>query len=151
MATQKRWDDDWRKTLLMTWLCTPPKDRNPASKSSLAAMFGVDLRTINLWINEPSFRNEWARRAGKVIGSEDRAKEVLDTLYAVASDASHRNQVQAAKLFLEATNAIRPQPMEVTVRKPSELSDDELDALLAQGARSLADERAKGAEPGTAT
>jgi hypothetical protein len=66
----------------------------------------------------------------------------MDTLYAAATDPTNRQQVQAAKLYLEATNAIKPPPVEITMKRPAELSDEELDALLAAGAASIRESRA---------
>jgi hypothetical protein len=66
---------------------------------------------------------------------------VLNTLFRAATDPDNRNEVAAAKLYLQATNSIKP--IEVRMRKPSELSDEELDALLAHGALDLAKERQK--------
>ena len=65
----------------------------------------------------------------------------MDRLYFDATDPKSRTRVQAAKLYLEATNAIKPPPVEITVKRPTDLTDEELDALLAQGAASLREER----------
>ena len=132
-----RWDDDWRHVKFMDWLVTPPGHRDPSSREKLAAVFGIDARTMRQWQEHPQFREEWQRRVSKLVGSPERTQRVMDTLYASATDVTNRNQVQAAKLYLEATNAIKPPPMEVTVKRPTELTDDELDALLAQGAKEL--------------
>jgi hypothetical protein len=128
----------------MEWLTTPRSERVPPTQSKLADEIGVHLRTLRDWMNDPVFREAWERQAKAVIGDPDRTQNVLDTLYRAAIDPEHRFHVQAAKLYLEATNSIKPPPIEVTVSKPSELSDDELDALLAQGATALRQERNAG-------
>jgi hypothetical protein len=48
-------------------------------------------------------------------------------------------------LYLEATNAIKPPTIEMTLKRPVDMTDDELDALLAQGAKELNEARVKDA------
>lgn len=139
-----KWDDDWRKVKLMDWLTTPPSERDPPSKIKLAEALGVDVRSIRHWQDDPLFLDEWRRRSTAIIGNPDRARQIMDTLFAAATDNTNRAQVQAAKLYLEATNAIKPPPMEVTVKRTVELSDDELDELLAQGRAEMRQERVDG-------
>lgn len=142
-----RWDDDdWRKRRLMDWLLAPAHEREPHSRTGLAQLLSVDVRTLRNWQDEPRFREEWDRRVAKVIGDPERAQEVIDTLYLAATDPRNRNHVQAAKLFLEATNAIKPPPIEVTVKRPVDLTDAELDELLAQGAAQLKAEQREAAD-----
>ena len=126
----------------MEWLTTPREARQPPTQQGLADELGVHPRSLRIWMARDDFRADWDREAKQVIGSPERAQEVLDKLYKAAIDPTNRNQVQAAKLYLEATNSIKPPPIEVKLTKPSELSDIELDALLAQGARELAEQRA---------
>lgn len=128
-----RWDDDWRKVKYMEWLLTPPADRQPPSKQKLADLFQVDVRTLRGWSEHPQFREEWQRNVTRIVGNPDRGQHIMDTLYQAATDPKNRQQVQAAKLYLEATNAIKPPPVEVTVKRPMEMTDEELDQLLAQG------------------
>ena len=125
----------------MEWLTTAPSVRT-LSKTKLAEELGVDLRTLRDWQQHPVFRRDWEAASREIIErSEERTANVLAELYRSAIDPTSRNQVQAARLFLEATDAIRPKPIEVKVTKPTELSDEELDALLAQGAATLRAER----------
>jgi hypothetical protein len=73
---------------------------------------------------------------------------VLDTLFSAATDPDNRSHVQAAKLYLEATNSIRPATVEVNVnKKPTELSDRELDELIAQGALAARSIRPESPQP----
>lgn len=132
-----RWDDDWRRVFLMDWLCTAPSERDPPSKAKLAAHLGIDIRTIRNWHDRPDFMEEWRRRSAAIVGNPDRARQVMDTLFAAATDPTNKSQVSAAKLYLEATNAIKPPAVELTVKRPIELSDEELDALLASGVQSM--------------
>lgn len=151
MANSKpgsRWDDDWRHVKFMEWLVTPPGQRDPPSRQKFADLLGISTRSLRLWAENVQFREEWQRRVAKLLGSPERSQQVMDTLFASATDVNNRNQVQAAKLYLEATNAIKPPPMELTVRRPTDLSDEELDAMLAQGAKEMRQAKiAKGIEP----
>lgn len=132
-----RWDDDWRHVAVMDWLVTPPRARTPKTRQDLADQLGVDVRTMRGWIDNKQFREAWQQRVQKLLGSPERAQAVMDTLYESATDVLNRNQVQAAKLYLEATNAIKPPAIEMTVKRPVDMSDDELDAMLAQGAKEM--------------
>jgi hypothetical protein len=67
----------------------------------------------------------------------------MDTLYVAATDPANKAQVAAAKLYLEATNAIKPPSLEVTVKRPVDLTDAELDELIAKGAAEMRAERDK--------
>lgn len=127
----------------MEWLTTAPSVREPNSRAKLAAELGVDTRTLRYWQAQPIFREDWEAAAQEVMRSPERTQAVLNELYRTATDPSAKNQVQAARLYLEATDAIRPKPIEVKVTKPTELSDQELDALLAEGAEALRREREK--------
>jgi hypothetical protein len=135
-----QWDDDWRHVKLMEWLTCAPSERE-CTKAALAEELGVHPRTLRGWAEGKAFREEWQSRVTKIIGNPDRAQHIMDTLYATATDRKSPKQVTAAKLYLEATNAIKPPAVEVTVKRPEQLSDDELDALLAQGAAELRTER----------
>jgi hypothetical protein len=145
-----RWDDDWRHVAVMDWLVTAPRAREPRTRQGLADKLGVDVRTMRGWIDHPQFREEWQRRVTKLLGSPERAQAVMDTLYESATDVDNRNQVQAAKLYLEATNAIKPPPIEMTVKRPVDMTDDELDALIAQGAKEMRAEKHEAASGGSA-
>src|SRR5262245_35783332 len=107
------WSEDPRKLRLMEWLTTPRHDRQPPTRVALAVELGVANRSLGEWMNREDFRNDWERQARTVVGSPERAQHVLDTLYRAAVDPNNRNHVQAAKLYLEATNSIKPQPLEV--------------------------------------
>ena len=136
-ALSEHWSHDPRKVRLLDWLTTPPHERNPRTQALLADALGCSPRTMRMWMQNPEFREEWDRQAKFIVGTPERAQAVLDTLYNAAIDSDNRNHVQAAKLYLEATHAIAPPPVEVRVTRPSDLSDTELDQLLALGAAEL--------------
>jgi hypothetical protein len=137
--------DDPRKVRLMNWLTTPPMERQPKTQVALAENLGISKRTLTAWMNQPGFRDAWERQAKAIQGTPERQQVVLDVLYAAATDPHNRQQVQAAKLYLEATKAIRPPTVELRVRDPRELTDEELDSMLSEGAAQLAEERAMAA------
>lgn len=101
----------------------------------------MSLRTLQLWMSQPQFRESWQETADYVIGDTERARHILDELYRAAVDPANRQQVQAAKLYLEATKAIQPGAVRVEMTKPKDMTDEELDALLAEGAAIMAAER----------
>lgn len=120
----------------LEWLCTPPMERQPASKNKFAAEVGYSARTLRDWEAKPLFREEWEKRSKDIQGSPERHQQVLDTLFA---KATADGDVQAAKLWLTAMDKITPPTVKVdqtvTSKKAiADLSDDELAALLAQEA-----------------
>jgi hypothetical protein len=135
-------EEDPRKQRFIDWLVTPPTKREPRNQALLAEEMQLSERTLVKWKTEDDFRQAWQERSLKVVGNPDRAKEVLDSLFLVARDVRARNHVSAAKLYLEAIDAIKPKQINVSVsRDASKLSDDELDALIALGATELKAER----------
>jgi uncharacterized protein YunC (DUF1805 family) len=140
---------DPRHVRLVEWLTTPPSLREPSTKQELAEELGVATRTLRDWQTKPEVRKAWEVRAVEVAGEPDRVQRVLDELYATATDRTSRGHVAAAKLYLEAVDAIKPPEQSVTVRgvrSVDELSDAELEALIAEEAVRLRVERGLGAE-----
>lgn len=112
----------------LDWLCTAPSERVPPSKNKMAEHLGVDVKTLRRWEKKPAFRNQWQERVDDIQGSPERTQRVLDTLYAKAVDGD----VKSAQLYLQATNRMAPPTIEVkSDRKAQELSDAELDELIA--------------------
>jgi hypothetical protein len=142
------WAEDPRKQRLMEWLPTPKNLRDPPSQRLLADEIGVSARLLRDWMADPGFRASWEDKAQEIMGSPERTQAVLDTLFSAATDPDNRSHVQAAKLYLEATNSIRPATVEVNVnKKPTELSDRELDELIAQGALAARSIRPESPQP----
>lgn len=133
---------DARHLRLIEWLTTPPAMREPKTKAGLAEEFGVSPRTVRDWQARPEVRAAWEKRSMEVAGDPERVQAVLDELHTVALDRTSPKQVTAAKLYLEAVDAIKPPEMTVNVKDARALSDDELDALIARGAAELKLERA---------
>ena len=113
----------------LDWLCTAPSERVPPSKNKMAVHLGVDITTLRRWEKKPNFRQQWQDRVDDIQGSPERTQAVLDMLY---NKAPQDNDVKSAQLYLQATNRMAPPTVEVkSDRKLTELSDSELDALIA--------------------
>jgi hypothetical protein len=117
------------QTEYLDWLCTAPSERTPPSKNKMATHLGVDITTLRRWEKKPNFRQQWQDKVDDIQGSPERTQAVLDMLY---NKATQDNDVKSAQLYLQATNRMAPPTVEVkSDRKMSELSDAELDALIA--------------------
>jgi hypothetical protein len=113
----------------LDWLCTAPSERVPPSKKQMAVHLGVDITTLRRWEKKPNFRQQWQDKVDDIQGSPERTQAVLDMLY---NKATRDNDVKSAQLYLQATNRMAPPTVEVkSDRKLAELSDSELDALIA--------------------
>ena len=121
---------------LVHWLCTPPKERDPKTQEGIAKKLGVSPRTIRSWMARDDVRRAWAKMSDDIIGDPGKVAEVLEALRATALDPSHRQYTQAAKLYLEAVDAIKPPDKGVEVRltttQITEMSDEKLDAMVAE-------------------
>ncbi len=110
------------------WLCTAPSERVPPTKKACAVALGVDITTLRRWEKKDVFRQAWKDSVDEVQGSPERTQRLLDTLYQKGLDGD----VKSAQLYLQATNRMAPPTVTVTSSKKSaELSDEELDSLIA--------------------
>lgn len=138
-------EDDLRlkRERYMEWLLTPKDERQPPTKAAMARELERSEKTLRDWEQMPEFRAEWEKRAREVMGGPERLKAVADAMYAQALDADSRKQVQAAKMFAELIGAHSPPPLKVEATLSlSALSDEELDALIAQTASAVRESRA---------
>jgi len=131
---------DARQLQYLEWLVTPQPERTPKTQLEMARYLDVDPKTLRRWEKKPTFKNEWDKRVNEIQGSPERTQRLLDSLYAKALSGDNR----AAQLYLQATNRLVPQ---VTTNNQttslSELSDDELDGLLANLAKREQSKRLK--------
>ena len=112
----------------LDWLCTAPSERNPSSKEKMASHLGVNVTTLRRWEKKEIFVSQWRTAVDEVQGSPERTQRLLDTLYAKALDGD----TKSAHLYLQATNRMAPPTVTVqTNKKAAELSDAELDSLIA--------------------
>lgn len=122
---------DVRQEKYLNWLCTPASLRIPASQEKYAQQENIDSSTLRRWQKKPSFKAEWAKRVDDLQGSPERSQKLLDSLYAKALDGDNK----AAQLYLQATNRLAPTQIKVEhSQKLEEISDAELDALIARAA-----------------
>jgi hypothetical protein len=118
---------DQRQEQYINWLCTPPQEREPASKEAYAASVGVNVSTLRRWEKKDVFRKAWQSRVDDLQGSPERSQRLLDTLY----ERAVNGDIKAAQLYLQATNRMAPQTVTVkSERATTELSDEELDQLI---------------------
>ena len=118
---------DQRQENYINWLCTPPQEREPASKEAYAALIGVNVSTLRRWEKKDVFRRAWQGKVDDVQGSPERSQRLLDTLYEKALSGD----IKAAQLYLQATNRMAPPSVTVKSEKATtELSDSELDELI---------------------
>ncbi|MBV5279866.1 MAG: hypothetical protein J0651_00875 [Actinobacteria bacterium] len=112
----------------LDWLSTAPSERQPTTKAAFALHLGVNRKTLNRWEQHKVFRDQWEQRVSAIQGSPERPQRLLDTLYNSAIEGDTRS----AQLYLQATNRMAPPTIEVkNDRRSSDLSDDELDGLIA--------------------
>ena len=129
---------DARKEAYIDWLCTPPQERSPGSKQKYADMVGVATETLRRWEKQESFRKAWEARSSDVVGSPERHQSILDVLYQQALSGD----TKAAQLYLQATNKMAPPTITVKDdRKASQLSDDQLEELIAAAAAAEREKR----------
>lgn len=126
------------QTEYLEWLCTAPSERTPTTKTALADTLGVNRKTLTRWESNPLFRKEWETRVTNIQGSPERTQRLLDTLY----NSAINGDTKSAQLYLQATNRMAPPTVEIKNEKRSaELSDSELDELIAAMAMRERDKR----------
>lgn len=134
MATTGEVFEDVRKVRLLAWLTTPPHERVPSSQNKLADELGVSPRTIRDWKALPAFRSRWEKEAKETFDPE-MVQRVVQRMFEHALDDSSPKQAKAWELFLKTVDAIKPPQVDLAAKKAAELTDAELEALLAEQAQ----------------
>lgn len=134
MSTSADVFEDARKARLLQWLVTPKHERSPDSQARLADELGVSQRTIRDWKALPAFRAVWEKEAKEVFDPE-MVQRVVQKMYEHALDDESPRQAKAWELFLKTVDAIKPPQLDLAAKKAAEMSDAELDALIAQAAQ----------------
>lgn len=139
-------DDDARKLRLLEWLTTPPSERKPAQLKQLAEEMGVTDRALRIWKADPSFRARWEKEAKDAVGEPGKVQEVIDMLRLGALDPNETlaSRTRAADVYLRAVDGIKPPQMDVAAKKAAELTDAELEAIIAEAAQKELKARADG-------
>lgn len=126
---------DFRKQTYLAWLCTPLKERDPRNQTALAKQLGVGRETLSRWKDDKEFIEAWEKMYLKNIGDPSRKSEIMDTLYATATDKDDPKHVAAAKQYFEIEGSVKPAKVEVQVTgNAKDLTDEQLSALLADKA-----------------
>lgn len=119
---------DERQEKYLNWLLVPAPMRVPANKTLYGKENGVDDTTLRRWEKKPHFKNEWQKRMEELQGSPERTQKLLDTIY----DRALNGDNKAAQLYLQATNKLAPQQVNIThTQSLAEISDKELEELIA--------------------
>ena len=133
---------DWRKQEFLSWLCTIKEDRDPSTQKALADKLSVTDQTLKHWKMDPEFLEAWEHNYRRTVGSPERMQRVLDMLFETAVDRSDPRQVPAAKEYRQAVEGVRPTQVEVSMKGAAkDLSDDDLQSLLAAAAQSELEKR----------
>ena len=119
---------DPRQEQYLNWLLTPAHERQPSSQQKYCDLHNIDPTTVRRWQKKPHFIKEWDKRVEELQGSPERTQRILDALYEKGLDGD----VRASKLYLEATHRLIPTKAVEQKVTTSELSDEELDELIAK-------------------
>ena len=111
----------------LDWLCTVPSERVPANKTRYAAEHEVAIATLRRWEKKDIFLAQWKASVDEIQGSPERSQRLLDSLYSKALEGD----TKSAELYLKATNRLAPPSVTIGTSKSSDLSDTELDDLIA--------------------
>jgi predicted transcriptional regulator len=136
-------EEDSRKLRLLEWLTTPESARTPKSQRQLATELGVTETTIRNWKRDDAFRAKWEKESKDLVGEPDKVQRVLEMLYKGALDTTETlaARTRAAHEFLAAVDGIKPPAVDMAKKSAAELSDAEIEAMLAEGAQREAERR----------
>ena len=119
---------DERQEKYLNWLIVPSKHRQPATQEAYAKAENIDTTTLRRWQKKPHFKAEWQKRVEDLQGSPERTQKLLDEIYARALGGDNK----AAQLYLQATNRLAPQQVNIThTQSLAEISDSDLEDLIA--------------------
>lgn len=121
------------------WLVDPSRE---GTQEAWAEAHSLHPRTLSAWKKAPAFREAWDRRLAELNVNPDRIQRVVDALYENATDRESRDQVKAANLYLQYVEKFTPKRQVVGDRRSLEdMSDEELEELIAAGAEAELHER----------
>ena len=139
---------DIARRRFLTWLLTPPSDREPPTQGLLADELGTTSYKLNKWKEEAEFLKEWEREYLRTVGNPEVKMKIMQALEQIASDPDDPKIVQAARAYFEIQGTVKPQgsiEVNVNTKPPSELSNEDLERLVAAKAQ---DELARRREAG---
>lgn len=124
------------------WLCTPKAIREPKNQVQYGQQNHIHHKTLAKWKTDLDFKRAWDHRLTELQVDPENLEAVMDALLSKAL----KEDTKAISMWMDVYRQFRPAPEpeveEVTVL--SELSDDELDALVAD---SVAQERMRRQTP----
>jgi hypothetical protein len=119
---------DERQEKYLNWLLVPATYRQPATQEAYAKAENIDSTTLRRWQKKPHFKAEWQKRVEDLQGSPERTQKLLDEIYQRALGGDNK----AAQLYLQATNRLAPQQVNIThTQSLAEISDSDLEDLIA--------------------
>lgn len=119
---------DERQEKYLNWLLVPSTHRVPKTQDAYAKEEGIDVTTLRRWQKKPHFKAEWQKRVEELQGSPERTQKLLDEIYQRALGGDNK----AAQLYLQATNRLAPQQVNIThTQSLAEISDKDLEDLIA--------------------
>ena len=89
-----------RMDVLVDWLVTPAKLRQPTTKKELATLLGVSTETLRKYESDPWVRKEFLKRSRSAF-TVTRAADVIEALYARATNALDPQGVAAARTLMQ--------------------------------------------------
>lgn len=81
------------------WYAAPALEREPATKKAMAELLGVSAETLRDYESDPRFQRKLMELIGSTI-KVHKLPDVINALYAQASDPQHPRSVQAANTLL---------------------------------------------------
>lgn len=119
---------DERQEKYLNWLLVPSGHRTPKTQDAYAKEENIDVTTLRRWQKKPHFKAEWQKRVEELQGSPERTQKLLDEIYQRALGGDNK----AAQLYLQATNRLAPQQVNIThTQSLAEISDKDLEDLIA--------------------
>lgn len=111
------------------WLCTPPAIREPKTQVEYARSVHCHHKTLAAWKRDLDFKRAWDHRLTELQVDPENLEAVMAALFSKAL----KEDTKAISMWMDVYRQFRPPPEpeveEVTVL--SDLSDDDLQALIA--------------------
>lgn len=118
-----------RQAAYLAWLLLPKDEREPRTKTEMAARLGVTIQALLGYERDPAFADEVRSRLGHAF-KVDRLPALFEALYVTATDPDNPRQVTAARTLLEWFGRSQA---EASNQHLSELTDEQLAALAEAG------------------
>lgn len=131
----------------LDWWVTPDEEKDPRWPAWWAEQHGLNPETCRRWRKTDWWDVALRKRLAELNVSPDRVQKVIDALFESATDVTSKQHVQAARVLLEYTQQLMPvQPVLPADRTTDQLSDAEIDELLAVELAKTRDSKSQGAD-----